>query len=143
MSALKDFTGRAARFAGLHLAYEVWRFIIAEVMATTDADPVVVDTFLAFAAGIGMVPIRKEKPRGTLVSVLGPSLCAVQDLAFGGSAELEVIDEVRRLGTGLPRGTFEIFGVVGLSAPCGIAWHGDEDQQRIAAWFKASYLGQG
>ncbi|SFO99698.1 3-hydroxybutyryl-CoA dehydrogenase, partial [Amycolatopsis rubida] len=83
--------------------YEVWRFIIAEVMATTDADPVVVDTFLAFAAGIGMVPIRKEKPRGPV----------------------------------------EIFGVIGLSAPCGIAWHGDEDQQRIAAWFKASYLGQG
>ncbi|WP_243224589.1 3-hydroxyacyl-CoA dehydrogenase [Microbacterium sp. CIAB417] len=145
LSALKEHTGRPARFVGLHFANQVWKFNTGEVMATTDTDPAVFDTLLEFAAEIGMVPIpiHKEKPGWLLNSLLVPFLSAAQDLAFGGYAEPADIDKVWRIATGAPKGPFQILDIIGLTTPYNIAVHGDEHQQQIAAWLKENYIDKG
>ena len=145
LSDLKDFTGRPAKFIGLHFANQVWKFNTGEVMATTDTDPAVFDELLAFAAEIGMVPIpiRKEKPGWLLNSLLVPFLDAAQELAFGGYAEPADIDNVWRIATGAPKGPFQILDIIGLTTPYNISVNGDEHHQQIAAWLKENYIDKG
>jgi 3-hydroxybutyryl-CoA dehydrogenase len=123
----------------------VWKFNTGEVMATTDTDPAVFDTLLAFAAEIGMVPIpiRKEKPGWLLNSLLVPFLDAAQELAFGGYAEPADIDNVWRIATGSPKGPFQLLDIIGLTTPYNIMVNGDEHHQQIAAWLKENYIDKG
>ncbi|WP_427870758.1 3-hydroxyacyl-CoA dehydrogenase [Leucobacter luti] len=145
LSDLVGYTGRPGKFIGLHFANQIWKFNTAEVMSTTETDPAVFDTLLAFAAEIGCVPIpiHKEKPGWLLNSLLVPFLSAAQDLAFGGYAEPADIDKVWRIGTGAPKGPFEILDIVGLMTPYNISLHGDAHQQEIAAWLKENYIDKG
>lgn len=144
-SALKDFTGRPDRFLALHFANSIWKFNTAEVMGTSDTDPVVFDAVIKFATDIGMapIPLRKEKAGYVLNSLLVPFLNAATDLAAGGYAGPPDIDKVWRIATGAPMGPFQIYDIIGLSTPYNILSHGDEHARSLAAWLKENYIDKG
>ena len=70
-----------------------------------------------FAEQIRMIPlpVNKEKAGYLLNSMLIPFLLSGLDLAANGISDPESIDKAWKLGTGAPRGPFEIFDVVGLT----------------------------
>ncbi|WAL40409.1 3-hydroxyacyl-CoA dehydrogenase [Brevibacterium sp. BRM-1] len=144
-SDIKDFTGRPDRFLALHFANQIWKFNTAEVMGTADTSPAVFDTVVEFAREIGMVPIPvlKERPGYVLNSLLVPFLNAALDLAAGGYAQPQDVDNVWRIATGAPMGPFQIYDVVGLGTAYNILASGDEHSQRLAAWLKEHYIDRG
>ncbi|WP_346922843.1 3-hydroxyacyl-CoA dehydrogenase [Glutamicibacter creatinolyticus] len=144
-SAMKDFTGRPEMFLALHFANKIWQFNTAEVMGTADTDPAVFEQIVQFASEIGMVPIPvyKEKSGYVLNSLLVPFLNAAAELAAGGYAEPQDVDKVWRTATGAPMGPFQIYDVIGLTTPYNILAHGDEKDQKLAAWLKENYIDQG
>ena len=144
-SDMKDSTGRPARFLALHFANRVWQFNTAEVMGTPDTDPAVFEEVVQFAGEIGMVPIpiHKEKAGYVLNSLLVPFLNAAAALAAGDYAEPADVDKVWRIGTGAPMGPFQIYDIIGLTTPYNVLSHGNEDEQRLAAWLKTNYIDQG
>jgi len=144
-SAMKDFTGRPEKFLALHFANKIWQFNTAEVMGTADTDPAVFEQIVQFAGEIGMVPIPvyKEKSGYVLNSLLVPFLNAAAELAAGGYAEPQDVDKVWRTATGAPMGPFQIYDVIGLTTPYNILAHGDEKDQKLAAWLKENYIDQG
>lgn len=143
-SAMKDFTGRPEKFLALHFANKIWQFNTAEVMGTADTDPAVFEQIVQFASEIGMVPIPvyKEKSGYVLNSLLVPFLNAAAELAAGGYAEPQDVDKVWRTATGAPMGPFQIYDVIGLTTPYNILAHGDEKDQKLAAWLKENYIDQ-
>ena len=144
-SAIKDATGRPNRFLALHFANRIWRSNTAEVMGTTDTDPQVFDAIVRFAADIGMVPIpmHKEKAGYILNSLLVPFLQAAAELAADGYADPHDVDKVWRIATGSPLGPFQTYDIIGLATPYNIMRHGNERNQRFAAWLKANYIDKG
>lgn len=144
-SQIEDATGRPDRFLALHFANQIWKFNTAEVMGTADTDPAVFDRVVAYAHEMGMVPIpiHKEKAGYVLNSLLVPLLHAAQELAAFGYAEPKDIDDVWRIGTGAPKGPFEILDVVGLTTPYNILMSGGETEKKIAAWLKENYIDKG
>lgn len=144
-SDIKDFTGRPDKFLALHFANSIWKFNTAEVMGTPNTDPVVFDAVVRFATEIGMVPIElhKEKAGYVLNSLLVPLLNAAAELAAGGYADPKAVDTTWRIATGAPVGPFQIYDVIGLTTPYNIFLHGNEEQQKLAAWLKANYIDKG
>jgi len=144
-SDLKAFTGRPDRFLALHFANSIWKFNTAEVMGTSDTDPVVFDRVVQFASDMGMVPIpiRKEKAGYVLNSLLVPLLNAAADLAAGGYADPHDIDKVWRIATGAPMGPFQIYDIIGLNTPYNILSNGDEHARSLALWLKQNYIDKG
>lgn len=118
-SAMADATGRPDRFLALHFANHIWRQNTAEIMGSPATDPAVADRVEAFAAAIGMVPIRlhKEQPG----YVLNPLLSAAAELLVKGVATPETIDATWRTATGAPAGPFQICDLVGLRTAYAIA----------------------
>ncbi len=116
-SDLVGYTGRPQKFLALHFANHVWVNNTAEVMGTTQTDPAVYQAVVDFATAIGMVPIelKKEKAGYVLNSLLVPLLDAAAELLVDGIADPETIDKTWRIGTGSPKGPFEIFDIVGLN----------------------------
>lgn len=144
-SDLADATGRPDRFLALHFANEIWAHNTAEVMGTPATDPAVYAAVVEFATRIGMVPIeiKKEKAGYLLNSLLVPFLQAGAELLVDGIAEPEAIDATWRIGTGAPKGPFEIYDIVGLTTAYNISRMGDEKQQRFADLLKEKYIDQG
>ncbi|ALX66861.1 3-hydroxyacyl-CoA dehydrogenase [Microbacterium sp. XT11] len=144
-SDLADATGRPDRFLALHFANEIWSHNTAEVMGTPATDPAVYADVVEFARQIGMVPIeiKKEKAGYLLNSLLVPFLQAAGELLVNGIAEPEAIDATWRIGTGAPKGPFEIYDIVGLTTAYNISLMGDETQQRFAALIKEQYIDKG
>ncbi|MDL9981505.1 3-hydroxyacyl-CoA dehydrogenase [Microbacterium candidum] len=144
-SAMKDFTGRPAKFLALHFANRIWISNTAEVMGTPDTDPAVFDEVVAFAGEIGMVaiPIHKEKAGYVLNSLLVPFLGAALELAADGYAEPADIDRVWKIGAGAPLGPFQYYDIIGLTTPYNIMSHGDATARRHAAWLKENYIDKG
>lgn len=70
-----------------------------------------------FAGEIGMIPLRlkKEQPGYILNSMLVPFLNAAESLLAKEVADPETIDLTWKLGTGAPKGPFEILDIVGLN----------------------------
>lgn len=60
------------------------------------------------------LPVRKEKAGYLLNSMLVPFLFAAQDLLANGISDAESIDKAWTLGTGAPKGPFQILDIVGL-----------------------------
>lgn len=124
-SAIADATGRPDRFLAMHFANMVWQFNTAEIMGTPQTSPEVFETVVEFAKEIGMVPIPIKKE------------------VAGGYAEPNVVDEVWRTDTGSPMGPFQIYDIIGLSTPYNMMAHGDEHDQKLAAWLKENYIDKG
>ncbi|MBO1740651.1 3-hydroxyacyl-CoA dehydrogenase [Leifsonia sp. TF02-11] len=144
-SDLVGYTGRPQKFLALHFANHVWVNNTAEVMGTTQTDPAVYQSVVDFATAIGMVPIelKKEKAGYVLNSLLVPLLDAAAELLVDGIADPETIDKTWRIGTGSPKGPFEIFDIVGLNTAYNISSVSGPKQQEFAAYLKKNYLDQG
>ena len=115
-SQFAKFTGRPDKYLSLHFANSIWKNNTAEVMAQPQTDQKVFDTVCAFANQIRMValPVFKEKNGYLLNSMLVPFLLSSLDLYINGVSNPESIDKAWTLGTGAPRGPFQIFDVVGI-----------------------------
>ena len=115
-SKLAKYTGRPNKFLSLHFANSIWKNNIAEVMQHHLTDEIYFDEIVTFPESINMIPLaaRKEKSGYLLNSLLVPFLLSAMDLVANGVSDPETIDKAWTLGTGAPRGPFEILDVVGL-----------------------------
>lgn len=110
-------TGRPEKFLSLHFANHIWKNNTAEVMAHSKTAQENFDAILKFAKEIRMVPlpVRKEKSGYLLNSMLVPFLFSGLDLYVNGVSDPESIDKAWTLGTGAPKGPFQIFDIVGIT----------------------------
>lgn len=116
-SMLKDFTGREERFLHLHFANNIHRQNLAEVMRHDRTSDEAFDAVVEFARSIGMYPavIKKEQPGYILNSILVPVINAGLTLYGNDVADPVDIDMDWKIGTGSPKGPFEIIDIVGLT----------------------------
>lgn len=115
-SAFAKYTGRPEKYLSLHFANHIWINNTAEVMAQDKTESQYFDLLIKFANDIRMValPVLKEKNGYLLNSMLVPFLLSGLDLVACGVSDPESVDKAWTLGTGAPRGPFQIFDVVGL-----------------------------
>lgn len=115
-STFANHTGRPEKYMSLHFANSIWKNNTAEVMVHTSTDEKYFNEVVEFANDIRMValPIRKEKSGYLLNSMLVPFLLSGLDLYVNGISDPQSIDKAWTLGTGAPRGPFQIFDVVGI-----------------------------
>ena len=116
-STFAKYTGRPEKYLSLHFANSIWSHNTAEVMAQDLTDKAAFDTIVKFASDIRMfpLPVLKEKSGYLLNSMLVPFLLSGLDLYVNGVSDPASIDNAWKLGTGAPRGPFEIFDVVGVT----------------------------
>ncbi len=115
-SQFAEATGRPEKFLALHFANEIWKSPSGEVMGHAGTAQENFDLVVAFTAAIRMIPIKvlKEQPGYLLNSVLVPFLGAAEAVWAAGVGTPEDIDLAWRLGTGAPKGPFQILDIIGL-----------------------------
>ena len=116
-STFREYTGREEKFLSLHFANNIHRQNLAEVMKHDKTDDAVMKEVVEFARSIGMYPavLRKEQPGYILNSILVPVLAAGLALYGNDVADPVDIDMDWKIGTGSPKGPFEIIDLVGLT----------------------------
>ena len=116
-SKMAKYTGRPEKFLSLHFANSIWKNNTAEIMAQAKTEPRYFDEVMKFAGEIRMIPlpVRKEKSGYLLNSMLVPLLFSGMDLFVNGVSDPESIDKAWTLGTGAPKGPFQILDTVGLT----------------------------
>lgn len=116
-SKFAKYTGRPEKFLSLHFANSIWLNNLTEVMVQSKTDMKYFDEVTEFAKGMRMipVPVKKEKSGYLLNSMLVPFLFSGMDLYVNGVSDPESIDKAWKLGTGSPKGPFEILDTVGLT----------------------------
>ena len=115
-SKLAKHTGRPEKYLSLHFANSIWKNNIAEVMKHSLTDDKYFEEIIKFAESINMIPLaaREEKSGYLLNSMLVPFLLSAMDLVANGISDPETIDKAWTLGTGAPKGPFQIIDTVGL-----------------------------
>ena len=115
-SKMAKATGRPDRFLAMHFANLIWKNNIAEIMGHDKTAPKNFDLIVDFAKSINMIPLeaREEKAGYLLNSMLVPFLLCAMDLVANGVSDPATIDKAWVLGTGAPKGPFEILDTVGL-----------------------------
>lgn len=116
-SMFREYTGREEKFLSLHFANNIHRQNLAEVMKHDKTDDAVMKEVVEFARSIGMYPavLKKEQPGYILNSILVPVLGAGLALYGNDVADPVDIDMDWKIGTGSPKGPFEIIDLVGLT----------------------------
>lgn len=116
-SKFAKHTGRPEKYLSLHFANSIWKNNMTEVMAQAKTDSRYFDAVTEFAKQIRMIPlpVRKEKSGYLLNSMLVPLLFSGMDLYVNGVSDPESIDKAWVLGTGAPKGPFQILDTVGLT----------------------------
>lgn len=116
-SKFAKYTGRPEKYLSLHFANSIWKNNMAEVMAQDKTDSRYFEQVVEFAKEIRMIPlpVRKEKSGYLLNSMLVPLLFSGMDLYVNGISDPESIDKAWTLGTGAPKGPFQILDTVGLT----------------------------
>ncbi|WP_308652606.1 3-hydroxyacyl-CoA dehydrogenase [uncultured Anaerococcus sp.] len=116
-SMFREYTGREEKFLSLHFANNIHRQNLAEVMRHDKTDDGVFKEVIEFARSIGMYPavIKKEQPGYILNSILVPVINAGLTLYGNDVADPVDIDMDWKIGTGSPKGPFEIIDLVGLT----------------------------
>ncbi len=116
-SMFREYTGREEKFLSLHFANNIHRQNLAEVMKHDRTDDGVMKEVVEFARSIGMYPavLKKEQPGYILNSILVPVLGAGLALYGNDVADPVDIDMDWKIGTGSPKGPFEIIDLVGLT----------------------------
>ena len=116
-SKFAKYTGRPEKYLSLHFANSIWKNNTAEIMAQKQTDSSCFDLIMDFAKQIRMIPlpVRKEKSGYLLNSMLIPLLFSGLDLYVNGVSDPESIDKAWTLGTGAPKGPFQILDIVGLN----------------------------
>lgn len=115
-SKLAKYTGRPEKFLSLHFANSIWKNNTAEVMRHSKTEDKYFNEVMKFAENINMIalPLQKEKSGYLLNSMLIPLLFSGLDLYVNGISDPESIDKAWTLGTGSPKGPFQILDTVGL-----------------------------
>ena len=115
-SKLAKYTGRPDKFLALHFANSIWKNNTAEVMMHPKTKEKYFNEVMEFAKSIRMIalPLKKEKSGYLLNSMLIPLLFSGLDLYVNGVSDFESIDKAWLLGTGAPKGPFQILDTVGL-----------------------------
>ena len=115
-SKLAKYTGRPDKYLALHFANSIWKNNTAEVMKHSLTDDKYFKELISFAESINMIPlsVNKEKSGYLLNSMLVPFLLSAFDLMANCVSDPETIDKAWTIGTGAPRGPFQIIDVVGL-----------------------------
>lgn len=121
-SKFAKYTGRPDKFLSLHFANSIWKNNMAEVMAQAKTDSEYFNQVIDFAKNIRMIPlpVLKEKSGYLLNSMLVPLLFSGMDLYVNGISDPESIDKAWTLGTGAPKGPFQILDTVGLTTAINI-----------------------
>ena len=116
-SKFAKHTGRPEKYLSLHFANSIWKNNMTEIMAQAKTDSRYFDQIIEFAKEIRMIPlpVRKEKSGYLLNSMLVPLLFSGMDLYVNGISDPESIDKAWTLGTGAPKGPFQILDTVGLT----------------------------
>lgn len=116
-STFREYTGREDKFLSLHFANNIWRQNLAEVMKHDKTSDEAFQTVIEFAKEIGMYPavIKKEQPGYILNSILVPLINAGLMLYGDDVADPKDIDMDWKIGTGSPKGPFEIIDIVGIT----------------------------
>ena len=116
-SKFAKYTGRPEKYLSLHFANSIWKNNTAEIMAQSKTDPKYFEEIMEFARQIRMIPlpVRKDKSGYLLNSMLVPLLFSGMDLYVNGISDPESIDKAWTLGTGAPKGPFQILDTVGLT----------------------------
>lgn len=116
-SKFAKYTGRPEKYLSLHFANSIWKNNMTEVMAQAKTDSKYFEQILEFAKEIRMIPlpVHKEKSGYLLNSMLVPLLFSGMDLYVNGISDPESIDKAWTLGTGAPKGPFQILDTVGLT----------------------------
>ena len=115
-SKMAKYTKRPEKYLAMHFANSIWKNNIAEVMAHKDTDTKYFDEIVEFAKSINMIPLaaKEEKAGYLLNSMLVPFLLSAMDLLANNVSDPETIDKAWTLGTGAPKGPFQILDTVGL-----------------------------
>ncbi len=115
-SKLAQSTGRKEKFLALHFANSIWKNNIAEIMGHSNTEEKYFNEIIEFAKKINMIPLsaKEEKSGYILNSMLVPFLLSAMDLVANGVSDPETIDKAWTLGTGAPKGPFQIIDTVGL-----------------------------
>ena len=115
-SKMAEYTNRPNKFLSMHFANSIWKNNIVEVMGHGKTDKQYFEEIIEFANSINMIPlsVTKEKSGYLLNSMLVPFLLSALDLYANGVSEPENIDKAWTLGTGAPKGPFQIMDTVGL-----------------------------
>ena len=116
-SKFAKYTGRPEKYLSLHFANSIWKNNMTEIMAQAKTDSSYFEQVIEFAKEIRMIPlpVRKEKSGYLLNSMLVPLLFSGMDLYVNGISDPESIDKAWTLGTGAPKGPFQILDTVGLT----------------------------
>ena len=116
-SKFAKYTGRSDKFLSLHFANTIWKNNMTEVMMQSHTDKKYFEEVTNFAKEIRMIPlpVLKEKSGYLLNSMLVPLLFSGMDLYVNGVSDPKSIDLAWKLGTGSPKGPFEILDTVGLT----------------------------
>ena len=116
-SKFAKYTKRPNKYLSLHFANSIWKNNMTEVMAQKQTNQKYFDLIMDFAKEIRMIPlpVRKEKSGYLLNSMLVPLLFSGMDLYVNGISDPESIDKAWTLGTGAPKGPFQILDTVGLT----------------------------
>lgn len=115
-------TGRPDRYLALHFANSIWKQNVAEVMVQDQTSSASFDAVVDFAHSIRMIPlpVKKEKAGYLLNSQLIPWLLSGLDLLANGVSDPKSIDHAWTIGTGAPKGPFQVFDTVGLTTAMNI-----------------------
>jgi 3-hydroxybutyryl-CoA dehydrogenase len=113
--------GRPARFAALHFHQPVWSARVVDVMGHPGTDAAVLDELVAFARGIGLIPIRLgTEHHGYVFNAMFNALNREAiTLAAKGVAGVEDVDRAWMEIMKMPIGPFGILDMVGIDT----AWH--------------------
>lgn len=116
-SMFREYTGREEKFLSLHFANNIHRQNLAEVMRHDRTSDEAFEAVVEFARSIGMYPavVKKEQPGYILNSILVPVINAGLTLYGNDVADPVDIDMDWKIGTGSPKGPFEIIDLVGLT----------------------------
>ena len=109
-------TKRPDKFLSLHFANTIWHNNMVEVMAQSKTDMKYFKEVEEFAKEIRMIPlpVLKENSGYLLNAMLVPFLFSGMNLYVNGVSDPVSIDKAWKLGTGAPKGPFEILDTVGL-----------------------------
>ena len=109
-------TKRPDKFLSLHFANTIWHNNMVEVMAQSKTDMKYFKEVEEFAKEIRMIPlpVLKENSGYLLNAMLVPFLFSGMNLYVNGVSDPVSIDKAWKLGTGSPKGPFEILDTVGL-----------------------------
>ena len=115
-SKLAEYTKRPNKCWSMHFANSIWKNNIVEVMGHEKTEEKYFNEIIEFGESIKMIPlpVTKEKSGYLLNSMLVPFLMSAMDLYANGISDPESIDKAWTLGTGAPKGPFQIMDTVGL-----------------------------